>query len=486
MKKKLIKKTTKKLPLKTKQDLINKADSNQIWGGRFKQSASDLMQEINQSISFDKKLYKQDIRGSIAHAKMLAKSKIINLSEAKMIIDGLIIIEKEILDKKFIFKIELEDIHMNIESRLNELIGETAGKLHTARSRNDQVALDFRLYVRDGVDELLLLLSNLQLELIKKAQSHQETIMPGFTHLQIAQPVIFAHHLLAYFEMFKRDILRLKDLRTRMNECPLGACALAGTSFQIDREFVAKELGFDRPTANSMDSVSDRDFAIEFLSALSLIANHLSRICEEFILWSSKGFEFIKISDRFTSGSSIMPQKRNPDACELIRGKTGRIYGALFSLLTTMKALPLTYSKDMQEDKEPVFDALENVELCLKAIIEIIGDMQINQNKMLAMASADYSCATDLADWLVKNLQIPFRKAHHITGSIVKIAESKNIDLSKIKLSELQKIEPKINKNIFDFLTVKNSVNSRKSYGGTSPEMVKLQIAQAKNFLKNE
>ena len=316
MKKKLIKKTTKKLPLKTKQDLINKADSSQIWGGRFKQSASDLMQEINQSISFDKKLYKQDIRGSIAHAKMLAKSKIINSSEAKMIIDGLIIIEKEILDQKFIFKIELEDIHMNIESRLNELIGETAGKLHTARSRNDQVALDFRLYVRDGVDELLLLLSSLQLELIKKAQSHQETIMPGFTHLQIAQPVIFAHHLLAYFEMFKRDILRLKDLRTRMNECPLGACALAGTSFQIDREFVAKELGFDRPTANSMDSVSDRDFAIEFLSALSLIANHLSRICEEFILWSSKGFEFIKISDRFTSGSSIMPQKRNPDACE--------------------------------------------------------------------------------------------------------------------------------------------------------------------------
>ena len=474
----------KKLPLKAKQDLIKTPQASQIWGGRFSQGSSNLMQEINQSISFDKKLSKQDIRGSLAHVKMLAKTKIINSSEAKMIIDGLKIIEKEITDQKFIFKIELEDIHMNIESRLQELIGETAGKLHTARSRNDQVALDFRLFVRDGIDELLLLLNNLQLELINKAQLHQETIMPGFTHLQIAQPVIFAHHLLAYFEMFKRDILRLRDLRVRLNECPLGACALAGTSFAIDREFVAKELGFDRPTANSMDSVSDRDFAIEFLSSLSLIANHLSRICEEFILWSSKGFGFIKISDRFTSGSSIMPQKRNPDACELIRGKTGRIYGALFSLLTTMKGLPLTYSKDMQEDKEPVFDALENVELCLKAITGIISDMEINKDKMLTMANADYSCATDLADWLVKNLQIPFRKAHHITGSIVKIAESKNIDLSEMKLVDLQKIEPKINKNIFDFLTVKSSVNSRQSYGATAPAMVKLQLAQAKKFLK--
>jgi argininosuccinate lyase len=474
----------KKLPLNVKQDLIKKTSASQIWGGRFTKGSSNLMQEINQSISFDKKLFKQDIQGSLAHVKMLAKTKIINSSEAKMIIDGLKIIEKEITDKKFIFKIELEDIHMNIESRLQELIGETAGKLHTARSRNDQVALDFRLFVRDGIDQLLLLLNNLQLELINKAQLHQETIMPGFTHLQIAQPVIFAHHLLAYFEMFKRDILRLRDLRVRLNECPLGACALAGTSFAIDREFVAKELGFDRPTANSMDSVSDRDFAIEFLSSLSLIANHLSRICEEFILWSSKGFGFIKISDCFTSGSSIMPQKRNPDACELIRGKTGRIYGALFSLLTTMKGLPLTYSKDMQEDKEPVFDALENVELCLKAITGIIGDMEINKDKMLAMANADYSCATDLADWLVKNLQIPFRKAHHITGSIVKIAESKNIDLSEMKLVDLQKIEPKINKNIFDFLTVKSSVNSRQSYGATSPAMVKLQLTQAKKFLK--
>jgi argininosuccinate lyase len=474
----------KKLPLNVKQDLIKKTSASQIWGGRFTKGSSNLMQEINQSISFDKKLFKQDIQGSLAHVKMLAKTKIINSSEAKMIIDGLKIIEKEITDKKFIFKIELEDIHMNIESRLQELIGETAGKLHTARSRNDQVALDFRLFVRDGIDQLLLLLNNLQLELINKAQLHQETIMPGFTHLQIAQPVIFAHHLLAYFEMFKRDILRLRDLRVRLNECPLGACALAGTSFAIDREFVAKELGFDRPTANSMDSVSDRDFAIEFLSSLSLIANHLSRICEEFILWSSKGFGFIKISDCFTSGSSIMPQKRNPDACELIRGKTGRIYGALFSLLTTMKGLPLTYSKDMQEDKEPVFDALENVELCLKAITGIISDMEINKDKMLAMANADYSCATDLADWLVKNLQIPFRKAHHITGSIVKIAESKNIDLSEMKLVDLQKIEPKINKNIFDFLTVKSSVNSRQSYGATSPAMVKLQLAQAKKFLK--
>ncbi len=469
-----------------KKNNANRNNSSEIWGGRFETKPSDLMQEINQSILFDKQLYSQDIRGSIAHAKMLTKVKIISSEEAKKIIDGLGIIKSEIENNKFNFKIELEDIHMNIESRLKELIGETAGKLHTARSRNDQVALDFRLFVRDGIDELLTIINNLQLELIKKAQNHQNTIMPGFTHLQIAQPVIFAHHLLAYFEMFKRDISRLEDLRVRLNECPLGACALAGTSFAIDRDFVAKELGFDRPTANSMDSVSDRDFALEFLSTVSIIAGHLSRICEELILWSSKGFGFVKISDRFTSGSSIMPQKRNPDACELIRGKTGRIFGALFSLLTTMKGLPLTYSKDMQEDKEPVFDAHKNIELCLRAITEIISDIEINEDKMLSIAGADYSCATDLADWLVKNLKIPFRQAHHITGSIVKIAEKNKLDLHQMKLSDLQKIEPKITKDIFNFLTVENSVNSRMSYGGTSPAMIKLQITQAKKFLKYE
>ena len=479
MKKKLSKITTKKKNLDLKKNSISK-----IWGGRFSENPSDLMQEINQSILFDSLLYKQDILGSQAHAKMLAKVKIITASDAKKIIDGLNLIKKEIEENKFTFSIELEDIHMNIESRLHEIIGETAGKLHTARSRNDQVALDFRLFVRDGIDELLIILNNLQLELIKKAQNHQNTIMPGFTHLQIAQPVIFAHHLLAYFEMFKRDISRLKDLRVRLNECPLGSCALAGTSFPIDRDFVAKELGFDRPTSNSMDSVSDRDFAIEFLSCLSIIASHLSRICEELILWSSKGFEFISISDRFTSGSSIMPQKRNPDACELIRGKTGRIYGSLLSLLTTMKGLPLTYSKDMQEDKEPVFDALKNVNLCLRAIKEIISDMEINKDKMLAMASADYSCATDLADWLVINLQIPFRKAHHITGLIVKKAESLSLDLHEMKLGDFQKIEPKITKNIFNFLNVVNSVNSRQSYGGTSPLAIKNQISQALKTLK--
>ena len=464
--------------------------TQQVWGGRFSDKSSELMQQINQSINFDKNLYRQDITGSIAHAKMLKKIKLLNETEEQKIISGLKIIQKEIEENKFIFKIELEDIHMNIESRLHELIGEIAGKLHTARSRNDQVALDFRLYVRDSIDEILKILKQLETNLIAKSEKNLDTYLPGFTHLQIAQPVLLAHHFLAYFEMFKRDISRLLDLRKRMNECPLGSCALAGTSFPIDREFVAKELDFDRPTNNSMDSVSDRDFAIEFLFCLSLVANHLSRFCEELILWSSKGFNFIVISDKFTSGSSIMPQKRNPDACELIRGKTGRIYGSLFNLLTVMKSLPLTYSKDMQEDKEPVFDAVKNIKLCLEACAEIVNDMKINQDKMLAMASEDYSCATDLADWLVRNLKIPFRQAHHITGNIVKFLEQKNlhhqnkIDLHQMNLKELQKFEPKITKDIFNYLQVKNSVNSRNSYGGTSIKMVKSQIINAKNYLK--
>lgn len=460
--------------------------SNKMWGGRFSEKNSDLMQQINQSISFDKKLYKQDISGSIAHAKMLAKNKIIPDLDAKKIVNGLIEIEKEISNNKFFFKIELEDIHMNIESRLKEIIGESADYLHTARSRNDQVALDFRLFVRDKIDEILLLLNSLQQTIITKAKSNQNTILPGFTHLQVAQPVVLAHHLLAYFEMFKRDCSRLKDLRVRMNECPLGACALAGTSFNIDRNFVAKELGFDRPSANSMDSVSDRDFAIEFLSSLSLIANHLSRLSEELIIWSSAGFNFIKISDRFSSGSSIMPQKRNPDACELIRGKTGRIYGSLMSLLTTMKALPLTYFKDMQEDKEPVFDASENIILSLKAMAGIIGDISVNSSAMLKMANADFACATDLADWLVKNLKIPFRQAHHLTGEIVQLAEQKKLNLEQLNLKDLQKINKKITADIFNFLNVKNSTNSRNSYGGTSPQMVAKQIIEAEKYLKHD
>ncbi len=454
-----------------------------MWGGRFEEKPSNLMQEINQSISFDQKLYKQDIQGSIAHAKMLAKIGILNADEAKQIVAGLNQIKEEIESGKFEFKIELEDIHMNIESRLFEIIGEPAGKLHTARSRNDQVALDFRLFVRDEVDEIKKLLLTLQKTLVKKAEENITVIMPGFTHLQVGQPVLFSHHLMAYFEMFKRDISRLDDLRNRMNECPLGAGALAGTSFPIDREMVAEELGFKKPTANSMDSVSDRDFAIEFLFCLSLTSTHLSRFAEEIVIWMSKGFEFIKLSDAFTSGSSMMPQKRNPDAAELVRGKSGRIFGALFSLLTVIKGLTLTYSKDMQEDKEPVFDATKNIKICIEAMSGMISDMKVNQEKMLKMAQSGYSTATDLADWLAKNLKIPFRKAHHITGQIVKLAEEKNIELHELSLSEMQKIAPEINDKIFEVLTVENSVASRVSIGGTSAKKVLEAINQAKKSL---
>lgn len=454
-----------------------------MWGGRFDAKPSDLMQEINQSITFDQKLYKHDIQGSKAHAKMLVKAGVLDANESKKIIETLNKIEKEIESGKFNFKIELEDIHMNIESRLKEIIGDVAGKLHTARSRNDQVAVDFRLFVRDEIDEVLKLIHELQKNLVKKAEENFGTILPGFTHLQVAQPVLFSHHLLAYFEMFKRDTSRLQDLRTRMNECPLGACALAGTSFPIDRNLTAKELGFDRPTANSMDSVSDRDFAIEYLFCLSLIATHLSRFAEEIVIWMSKGFEFIKLSDAFTSGSSIMPQKKNPDAAELIRGKSGRIFGATFSLLTTLKGLTLTYSKDMQEDKEPVFDASQNSKLCLRAMSGMIADMKVNKTQMLQMAGSGYSTATDLADWLVKNLRMPFRDAHHVTGTIVKIAENKGLELHQLKLSDMQKVEKKITAKIFDVLTVENSVASRTSIGGTSQTRVKEEIAKAKKFL---
>ncbi len=461
-----------------------KKSSNKMWGGRFDAKPSDLMQEINQSITFDKKLYKQDIQGSTAHAKMLAQVGVLTKSESEKIISGLKKVEKEIAEDEFNFKIELEDIHMNIESRLREIIGDVAGKLHTARSRNDQVATDFRLFVRDEIDEVLKLISDLQKNLVKKAEENLGVILPGFTHLQVAQPVLFSHHLLAYFEMFKRDSSRLYDLRARMNECPLGACALAGTSFPIDRNFTAKELGFSRPTANSMDSVSDRDFAIEYLFCLALVATHLSRFAEEIVIWMSKGFEFVKLSDAFTSGSSIMPQKKNPDAAELVRGKSGRIFGALISLLTTIKGLTLTYSKDMQEDKEPVFDASTNSKLCLRAMAGMIADMKVNQDKMLKMAGSGYSTATDLADWLVRNLKMPFRDAHHVTGTIVKMAENKGVDLHELKISEMQKIEKKITTKIFDVLSVENSVASRTSIGGTSQLRVKEEIAKAKKYLR--
>lgn len=463
---------------------MTKKSANKMWGGRFESSPSELMLEINQSISFDKNLYKQDIQGSIAHAKMLATQKIISQEEGKKIISGLNAIEKEIAAGKFIFKKELEDIHLNIESRLKEIIGDVAGKLHTARSRNDQVATDFRLFIRDEIDAIRALLIELEKNFVGKAKKNIDVIMPGFTHLQVAQPVLFSHHLLAYFEMFKRDISRLDDLRKRMNECPLGACAMAGTSFTTDRFLVASSLGFDRPTKNSMDSVSDRDFVIEFLSCVSLIALHLSRFAEEIVVWMSKGFDFIKLSDAFTSGSSIMPQKKNPDAAELIRAKSGRIFGALFSLLTVIKGLPLTYSKDMQEDKEVVFDATKNIKLALQAMSGMVLDMSVNKDKMFNMSKSGYSTATDLADWLVKNLQIPFRDAHHITGTIVKIAEEKNVELHQLKISDMQKVEKRISAKVFEVLSVENSVSSRTSFGGTAPQEVKKQIAEAEKFLQ--
>jgi argininosuccinate lyase len=454
--------------------------ANPLWGGHFEQGPSEIMEQINQSISFDKKLYEYDIAGSLAHSAMLAKKKILTLKESKAIAKGLKQIKQDIFRGKFKFKTELEDIHMNIESRLHELVGDAAGKLHTARSRNDQVATDFRLYVRDAFDAVDISLQELQKALLKRAKEHYATIMPGFTHLQTAQPITFGHHLMSYVEMFGRDRSRSKDARIRMNECPLGAAALAGTSFPIDRKATAKSLGFAAPTANSIDSVSDRDFAIEFLSVASITSMHLSRLAEEIVIWSSAGFSFIKLSDAFTSGSSIMPQKRNPDAAELVRAKTGRIYGSLVGLLTVMKGLSLTYSKDMQEDKEPVFDAVSNLALCINAMTGMIADLKANKEQMREAAGKGYSTATDIADWLVQNLGIPFRQCHSISGRIVKIAESKNCRLDELSLDDMQSVEPKITAKIFDVLSVENSVASRTSFGGTAPANVEKAIKDAK------
>lgn len=456
-----------------------KSETNQMWGGHFESGPSEIMQRINQSISFDQKLAEQDILGSIAHAHMLIKRKILTHAEGKKIIGGLKHIRKEIAIGKFKFKPELEDIHMNVEARLADLVGDIAGKLHTARSRNDQVATDFRLYVRDAFDNLDAALQELQSALLKRANEHFDTIMPGFTHLQTAQPVTLGHHLLAYVEMFGRDRTRSQDARKRMNECPLGAAALAGTSFPTDRKITARLLGFDCPTSNSIDSVSDRDFALEFLSTASITAMHLSRFAEEIVIWASSEFGFIKLSDAFTSGSSIMPQKRNPDAAELVRAKSGRIYGSLFGLLTVMKGLPLTYSKDMQEDKEPVFDVVDSISLCIAATKGMVLDMKINEVKMKEAAGRGYSTATDLADWLVQNLGIPFRQCHHITGRIVKIAEERGCTLAEIPLEDMRAVEPGINAHIYGVLSVENSVSSRTSYGGTAPGNVKKAVKEA-------
>ncbi|MBO6548964.1 MAG: argininosuccinate lyase [Rhizobiales bacterium] len=440
------------------------------------------MEEINASIGYDKRLYKQDIKGSIAHAEMLVDAGILSKADGKKIITGLKQVQKEIETDQFTFSRQLEDIHMNVESRLRELIGDAAGRLHTARSRNDQVATDFKLYVRDTIDHFLSQLTTLQLALAKKAEEHAEVVMPGYTHLQTAQPVTFGHHCLAYVEMLGRDVTRFKDARKRLNECPLGSAALAGTSFPIDRKMTAKALDFDKPTANSLDSVADRDFILETLSAASISAIHLSRFAEELVIWSSAEFNFIKLSDSFTTGSSIMPQKRNPDAAELIRAKVGRIIGAFNGLSMVMKGLPLAYSKDMQEDKEMAFDALDNYSLALAALTGMIEDMHPNKEKMAKSAGGGFSTATDIADWLVRVINLPFRDAHHVTGSIVALAEKQNLRLHELSLDDMQSVEPKITKDIFNVLSVENSVKSRKSYGGTAPTEVR---KMAKKWIKS-
>lgn len=451
--------------------------SNKMWGGRFESAPDAIMEEINASIDFDRKLANQDIAGSLAHVAMLAKTGIVSVTDADAIRAGLETIRGEIANGSFVFDRALEDIHMNIESRLAALIGPTAGRLHTARSRNDQVAVDFRLWVRDTVDALIRQIAALQRALAEKALAHAGDVMPGFTHLQSAQPVTLGHHLLAYVEMLGRDRARFVDARRRANECPLGAAALAGTSFPIDRHATAAALGFERPTANSLDSVSDRDFALEALAAAAICATHLSRFAEEIVLWATPQFGFAALSDKFSTGSSIMPQKRNPDAAELAKAKTGRIFGALTGLLTVMKGLPMAYAKDMQEDKEPVFDAVAAISLCLAAMDGMVRDLQANKPRMEALAGSGFSTATDLADWLVRVLKMPFRDAHHVTGQLVRLAESKRCDLPELSLAEMQSVEPRISAEIFEVLTVQASVASRTSYGGTAPANVAKQAA---------
>jgi len=455
-----------------------------MWGGRFSVKPAELMQAINVSIGFDKRLAAQDLAGSKAHAAMLEAVGVIKPEDAAAIQGGLARIEAEMADGTFPFRDEFEDIHMNVEARLRELIGAAAGRLHTARSRNDQVALDFRLWVRGACERSTAQLQALQRALLGQAETHADALMPGFTHLQPAQPVTFGHHLMAYVEMFGRDAGRFADARTRMNECPLGAAALAGSPFPIDRQQTAHALGFDRPTANSMDSVAARDFALEALSAASICAVHLSRLAEEIVLWTTPQFGFVRLSDAFSTGSSIMPQKRNPDAAELVRAKVGRILGALTALTVVMKGLPMTYSKDMQEDKVPTFEAFDALELGLTAMTGMIGDLTPNRERMAAAAGGGFSTATDLADWLVRALDLPFREAHHITGAAVKRAEALGLDLADLPLAELQAIEGRITEAVYQVLTPAASAASRMSYGGTAPTQVRAQIERWKEVLK--
>ncbi|PWJ84808.1 argininosuccinate lyase [Pseudaminobacter salicylatoxidans] len=456
--------------------MSDKKASNAMWGGRFASGPAAIMEAINASIDFDRKLYAQDIRGSIAHCEMLAETGIIEEQDQEKIAHGLNTILKEIESGDFQFSKQLEDIHMNVEARLAELIGPAAGRLHTARSRNDQVAVDFRLWVKDEFHRVAEALKGLIEVFLTRAEEHAATVMPGFTHMQTAQPVTFGHHCMAYVEMFGRDLSRVRDAIERMDESPLGAAALAGTGFPIDRFRTARALGFREPTRNSLDSVSDRDFALEFLSIASICATHLSRLAEEIVIWSTPQFGFIRLSDSFSTGSSIMPQKKNPDAAELVRAKTGRVNGHLIGLLTVMKGLPLAYSKDMQEDKEAVFDAAETLDLMLAAMTGMVGDMTVNEQAMQKAAGSGYSTATDLADWLVRTLGLPFREAHHVTGRAVALAEGKKVGLEELTLEELQAIHPGITTDIFSVLSVQNSVKSRTSFGGTAPTEVRRQI----------
>ena len=459
------------------------AEANAQWGGRFARGPSVVMQDINASIGFDRKMWRQDIRGSLAHAAMLARAGVIQATDEQAIRAGLGAIAAEIEAGRFPFVDELEDIHMNIEARLIERVGEPGKRLHTGRSRNDQVATDFRLWVRDAIDGLDAQMADAMRALADRAAEHAADPMPGFTHLQTAQPVTFGHHLLAYVEMLARDRGRFADCRKRLNECPLGSAALAGTSFPIDRGMTAATLGFDRPTANSLDAVSDRDFALEFLAACAVCAMHLSRLSEEIIIWCSAPFGFVRLSDAFTTGSSIMPQKRNPDAAELVRAKTGRITGALVALLTVMKGLPLAYAKDMQEDKEPVFDAADALALSLAAVGGMVRDLRPDTARMRAMAGSGFATATDLADWLVRVLRLPFRTAHHVTGRLVARAEARGVDLAALTLDDMQAEEPGITADVFGVLTVDASVASRTSLGGTAPANVAAQAARWREAL---
>ncbi|MGD9880847.1 MAG: argininosuccinate lyase [Reyranella sp.] len=454
--------------------------SNTMWGGRYARGPAEIMERINASIGFDRRLYQQDIAGSLAHCDMLVKRGILTAKDGRAIKRGLAQVREEIEAGRFKFSTRLEDIHFNVEARLTELIGPAGGRLHTARSRNDQIALDVRLWVRDTIDRLEAMLADLQAALIDRAEEYAATIMPGFTHLQTAQPITFGHHLLAYVEMVGRDRSRLRDCRARLNESPLGAAALAGSPHPIDPRQTARALGFDRPMANSLDAVSDRDYVVEFIGAASLIAVHLSRLSEEIVIWCSAPFRFITLSDAFTTGSSIMPQKRNPDAAELTRAKVGRIVGAFVALCTVLKGLPLTYGKDMQEDKEPLFDAADSLELGVAATTGMVRDLKANPERMRAVAAADYSVATDLADWLVRKVGLPFRQAHHVTGRLVGIAAAKGVDLDKLTLAEMQAVEPKIDRGVFGVLTVEASVNARKSLGGTAPVNVARAVQDAR------